>query len=409
MALTPHKLNEDPVAPESAGENGRSKAVPTTEPRFLQLLLWAVGIFLAYRGALFVLDFFGVNLTNRMGRCRKHWAMFGEGHYFLNGFFRWDAGWYRTIALEGYSFNPNRGSAVAFYPLYPYLCRYLGYAVGSPFAAALIVSNTATLGVLIYVRKLGAHFFGHQSGKLAATLLLLFPGSFFLSAFYTEALFLTFACGSMFYYFKEKYLWCGLLGLLAMLTRSTGLVLFGALSLDLLVQLIRRDRRFEPRMLSLLLIPLGLGLFMAILQVQVGDPLAFSKTMHHWGRYPSWPWNSLWDALSAIKWNFPKSDQNVQKLLDCLWAIGFLGMGGTMIWRRYPVALWSFVLAGVLLPLGTHNLASMNRYVFSLFPAFLLMAEVCRKYPALERPLLVSSGSMLAVYSLRFMECGWAG
>lgn len=389
-----------------------SSAAPSRkqgEPQFWQLLRWAVALFLAYRGALFVFDFFGLNLTHRMGRCRKHWAMFGPGHYFLNGFFRWDAGWYRTIVLEGYSFNPDRGSAVAFYPLYPYFCRYLGYLVGSPFVAALIVSNTATLGALIYIRKLGTQLFGQEEGKLAATLLLLFPGSFFLSAFYTEALFLCLSCGSMLYYFRKQYLWCGALGLLAMLTRSTGLVLFGALALDLLVSLIRKKQHFFPAMLGLLLIPLGLGIFMIILHFQVGDALAFSKTMHHWHRYPAWPWTSLWDAFGSVNWSFPKNDQNVQRLLDASWAVSYLAIGAAMIWRRYPVALWSFVLAGVLLPLGTHNVASMNRYVFSLFPAFFLGARLCKRYPAVERPLLVSSAFLLALYSLRFMQCGWSG
>src|SRR6185436_12814034 len=113
----------------------------------------------------------------------------------------------------------------------------------------------------------------------AVIFLLVFPSSLFLSAFYTESLFICLASGAMYHYFRRQFLWCGLLGCGAMLTRSTGLPLFGALALDLGWQCYRRAERWQWRMLLLLLIPAGLGLFMLMLQYQVGDPLAFAKVL----------------------------------------------------------------------------------------------------------------------------------
>jgi len=80
-----------------------------------------------------------------------------------------------------------------------------------------------------------------------------------------------------------------------------------------------------------------------------------------------------------------------------------------MALKRQPTALWAFVGSATLLPLLTFNLTGMNRYVLVLFPAFLFLAQVCQRRPELERWLIFASAFFLAIYSLRFMQCGWAG
>jgi hypothetical protein len=394
-----------PPVPE-ATQLVRTRAAPDGA---LRLFLAALATFLVWRGSLYLFDFLGLNLTPRMGRCREQWEVFGGEHYFWNGFFRWDAGWYRQIVLRGYRFRPDGPSSSAFYPLIPYLSRYLGYLLGNPFVAGLVVANTATIGTIFYLRRIGRLLFNDEVGKLAVILCLLFPSSLFLTAFYSEGLFVCLSVAACFYYLRDQYVWCGVLGFFAMLTRSTGMVLFLALSLDLAVRLLRRQARFRPSMLALLLIPLGLLTFMAILQHQVGEPLAFGKAVAHWGRENAWPWATLAQVFRTTNWAFPRNFQNVQALLDAGFAIAFLVIGVWMALRKERVLLWSFVLIGTLLPLSSSNIASTNRYVLSLFPAFFWLARVCQGRPQLERYCIFASSFFLCIYSLRFMQCGWAG
>ena len=159
------------------------------ESNLLLLLRAALVTFIVWRGALYAFDLLGLSLTPNMGTCRKQWEVFGKGHEFWNGFFRWDAGWYSLIARNGYSFHPEKASSVAFYPLYPYLARYVGVPFGSPFVGGLIVSNAAAVGAIFYLRRLGTRLYGEPVGALASIFLLVFPTSFFLTAFYTEGLF----------------------------------------------------------------------------------------------------------------------------------------------------------------------------------------------------------------------------
>ncbi|MEY4551098.1 MAG: hypothetical protein RL685_7293 [Pseudomonadota bacterium] len=158
------------------------------------------------------------------------------------------------IVRRGYTYSPDGTSSVAFYPLLPYLTRYLAQLIGSVPVAALIITNSATIGAIV--------------------LLLVFPTSLFLSAFYTESLFVCLAAGSMYFFCRERYLWCGLLGFAAMLTRSTGVALFAALTLDLLWSWYRARQPPSLWALALSLIPTGLGAFMLILYLQVDDPMA---------------------------------------------------------------------------------------------------------------------------------------
>ena len=81
-----------------------------------------------------------------------------------------------------------------------------------------------------------------------------------------------------------------------------------------------------------------------------------------------------------------------------------------LVARAHARTRWrAFVLLGVLLPLTTYNLGSMNRYMLGLFPAFFAFAKWLEGHAELERWLFFSFAFFLAIYSLRFMQCGWAG
>ena len=371
--------------------------------------LLALGYFALFRGALFLFDYVGIHLMPPVAPCRQQWEPFGAGHNFWNGFFRWDGGWYRSIILNGYVFRPQGASSTAFYPLFPYLSKWLGAVVGSPFVAGLIISNVATVGGLYYLLELGGRFFEDAIVERAVVLLLVFPTSFFQSCFYTEGIFFCMAAASMSHFYRDRYVTAGVFGGLSMLSRSWGLVLFAALAGELAWRLLRRQTRFRPSMLGLALIPAGFGVFMLVLHYTVGDAMAFFKAMSNWGRVRSLPWATLVDAFGSRTLLLPEQFAATQRVLDAVAAVGFLGIGGTMLWQGFPLAMCLFVLGGVLLPLSTYNLDSMGRYTLSLFPAFFWLGKVSVHHPRVDRLLMFGFAFFLAIYSLRFMRCGWAG
>src|SRR5262249_28091317 len=105
----------------------------------------------------------------------------------------------------------------------------------------------------------------------------------------------------------------------------------------------------------------------------------------------------------------PEHFEDAQEVLDALTAIGFLAIGAAMARERYPVAMWALVLGGVFLPLTTDKLESMGRDVLCLFPAFYFLGSKCNEPPRLERFLLFASVFFLALYTVRFIRCGFSG
>lgn len=366
-------------------------------------------IFLIWRGSLFLFDFIGMHYTyERTNNSNKDYQAYPQKErYFLDGWFRWDSGWYKRIAEKGYYIEGHQ-SNVAFFPLFPYLSRYLGYLVGSHFLAGFLISNFSTLFALFFMYLIALSMTDEARAKRSLILLLLFPASFFLSAYYTEGLFLLTITGSTYFFFKKNYLLSGLFGMAAMLTRSTGIIVFVSFGLYLLFEILKKRERFSPRMLFLLLIPSGLLIFMVMLESQVGDPFAFSKYQSGWGRHFVFPLFTPFIELYKVNWSFPRDDVNIQKLMEAINSIFFLIIAVIMIVKRYNPVLWMIVLFGVLLPLSTGKVMSMIRFSSVLFPAFYYLSDLCedRRF---ERFIIFLFTFFLAIYNLRFLNWFWAG
>jgi len=242
---------------------------------------------------------------------------------------RFDSGIYLDMARHGYApaSTLHTFSNWAFFPLYPLLIFVLApLFAGSRDAysiAGLFISNGAALVAVIYLYRLVRREFGSQVASRTIIFLALFPTSFYLSAIYTESLFLacTVAC---IYYARTHHWWLtGICGGLVALTRPQGCVLllpvvweyWQALSDEyaplpnlqgkpLLEQaqnwlssrvrgplLAAQALRSWLSLLALTLIPAGLFAFMLYGKIQTGDFLAtFHNQQWGWGRSFEYPW-----------------------------------------------------------------------------------------------------------------------
>ena len=98
---------------------------------------------------------------------------------------RWDSGWYRSVAVEGYHYSGERESNVGFYPLYPLLARGLSsLARAAIFPTGIALSLVCLGGALLFAGDLFAEWGGPGMGAAGVAALLCYPTSFFLAAFY---------------------------------------------------------------------------------------------------------------------------------------------------------------------------------------------------------------------------------
>ena len=195
----------------------------------------------------------------------------------------------------------------------------------------------------------------------------------------------------------------------AMLCRSSGMTLFVAFGCVLVWRLIKHKEQFRWEMLSIGLIPFGLSIFMLILYLQVGDPFAFVKIQAAWGRSQTLPFLTLYNGFLQIDWSFPRQEGHVIHLVDLFFTLSCL-ITCFVMWRRnYPGILVWLVLLGVLVRLSTGTLMSMSRYILVLFPAFIVLSDLCQNRVWLERFLFYMFSFFLCMFSLRYMNWFWAG
>lgn len=333
---------------------------------------------------------------------------------------RWDGIWYLQIARSGYR-NPL---AAAFYPLYPLAVHVASWLTGSLPVAALVVSLAAMLAGLVAVHRLTELELGPRCAKATVRLMAFGPMAVFLSAAYTESLFLALSAGTLYCSRRGRWAYAGLLGGLAALTRVTGV----ALLLPVLVLFLygpRADaaprapaRWWTPRhrlswqILWALLIPVAALGFNAYLSLR-GHGL--TSTVSAQGQYLDHDfalpfvtaWNGLvagWQQLtlelrgvSPLFYRNQELFQSVSLLLALCALVGVL--------RRLPVAYGAYVAGGLLLtlsyPTSGDPLRGLARYASVLFPL-----QMWAGAWAIERRLdgtLVRGGCLLLVlFTIQF-------
>ncbi len=329
---------------------------------------------------------------------------------------RWDTGFYVSIAEEGYRFQGVPLPSVAFFPLLPLLIRGGALLVGDAVLAGVLISNGALLLATLLLYRLAADSWGHRVAERTVWYLLIFPTAFFGAALYTESLFLLLAVGS--FYLARRGLWesAGLLGLATALTRFTGLILAPVLLVEWLDRWsqARQGRGRRPPLWALLtpgLVPLGTLAYMAYLDRVFDDPLAFVHGAAAWGREPRSPLETVAELFRqpAEGWGqaLLAGRVHVDNWMDFLLVLLFLGLGLVLLGRKR----WSeatFVLLGAAIPFSSGLLMSQRRYVWVLFPAFILLAQWGER-PWVDRLITTLSLLGLALFTALFANGYWVG
>jgi hypothetical protein len=291
---------------------------------------------------------------------------------------RWDSGWYIAIINYGYSFNENKNSTVAFFPLYPLLISGVSKIIPiNYFYIGQFISWLALLGALLALYKLLRLDYSDVFSFRVLLYLLIFPWSFFLAAVYTESLFLLLVVSSFYYARKGNWPAASLLGFFAALTRISGILLLPALLYEFYAQ----NKTLKNKHIAwLALIPAGLLTFMLYLKLKTGYFLAFLYNQTTYERTIAFPLTTIWiDFKNTI---FFLRDGNVMKM--SFYALSLLTLGVCVIllikkYREIRTSYLVFAILSILLPLCTGTTISLGRYFLSIFPIFIAAALVENK------------------------------
>lgn len=370
-------------------------------PRMRRHIAFVLKTWLLFRAALLFLMYFARTQFPNSIRL--------QGKGFLHAFTAWDGRWYHDIVKNGYSYTPGRESNVAFFPAYPYTVRGLCKAAGAlgwkqiaanDFLVGVWLSNVLFVFALLLLYAWVLEEGGEAMAKRAVRYALVLPSTHFFSAFYTESMYLFAVCGA-FYAWRTRRPWLFVpFGFLAGCTRSSGIILVGAMFLGELVRFVEEPKQRKRILLwspAWLAPAAGLGCYMLHLKEQVGDPMSFSKTMAAWGRTWDFPWNGIIREFQYPLEAYRQFEACLTILLLPLAIYAFF---------RLKLVYGSFFLVSTLLATSTHMTASVLRYTVGTGVVFLLFASFGEK----RDRILVPVFALLAGFAATCFAGGyWSG
>jgi hypothetical protein len=350
---------------------------------------------------------------------------------------RWDSTWYLEIAGGGYT--PTDPARSAFFPLYPLLVSVVSAPLGGALVpAGLLVSWSAALGFLALLHRVVARARDAATASTVVKVAAYVPPAIFLSAIYTEALFLLLSLGTLVAARRDRWALAGVLGLVAASCRSIGILLV----IPLLVEYLwgRRsagetrlvDRWWQPRhplrrdVLWIGLVPLGFLAYATYLGLATGDPLGAVAAQGDWERRFLTPVGGLLEGVWAVVgrlgdiaglWTVPRLVPTQAPgvtlardvvLLACVVVALAVLWGGR---RRLPASWVAWGAVSLAYPLSVPStiqpLMSLPRFSMACFPIVVALGLWAHKGRRMRwlAPLMLT---LQAAWAVVFVAWVWA-
>ncbi len=292
---------------------------------------------------------------------------FRHSSFFLD----YDGAHYLYIAGHGYPplYPPEGGYLAysAFFPLLPWLTRWLSYVTHLPLeTSAFLIVTAAGLGACVGIWWLALETLGdREAAGRTVMLALIWPASFVLSMNYSEGLLIVSAAWCLLALRRQRWVWAGVAGLLASLARPDGVVLAVSCAWCAFVA-IRATGSWRP-LIAPLLAPLGMVGYFTFLAVRLDDPfLWFKAEKRGWGvgfDFGQTFVSNIGEAVRHPMGQFdlvPSSLAGIVGILLVLWACR----------ERLPTEQILYAVGILVLTLGSGFGGSIPRFVMHAFPLF---------------------------------------
>jgi Gpi18-like mannosyltransferase len=268
------------------------------------------------------------------------------------------------------------------------------------FVSGIVVSNLALLVALSYFARLVRLDADEATASRACLYLLVFPTTFFLSAVYSESVFVSVTLAAFYHARRNQWLTAGFFGALAALSRSPGILIAVPLAVEYVAQRHFQWRKIRPDVLPLGLIPAALGGLMFYFHLRFGNMFATQDAQASWGdgwgifRGPLYPFIQL-----ATR---PLGGHDLIDLTFALFAL-ILSVYAAI---RFRLSYGVYAVLTYLFLSSWGSFDSMPRYVLVIFPAFIALALWGRN-EIFHRAYLVVASGFAVFFMMAFTLWRW--
>lgn len=308
-------------------------------------------------------------------------------------FVGWDSDWYARLF--------NNYDTYSWPPVYPYLLRListiLAFEENQFVKSAVLVNLCSYFAISFYFWKYVGFYYSHHSRHRAVLfstgtcLLFTYPGHNVFFAAYAESLFLALTLGAIYFYLKGSMGIASLLVSISTLTRNMGVFLCAALILDGFVKFYQKEITLK-QLGTLCLAPMPFVAWSIYLYVVVDanmfaaqQPWIAELITNHGISPEENP--KVW----VIKYLF--FSQKKEALFNWI-CIGFIAILGVK--KRSPEFLYAAILYTSLV-VHTYRPFPWTRFLSTLFPLYLVGAELLLNNPKLRHLTLVAS-AIISIY-----------
>jgi hypothetical protein len=301
----------------------------------------------------------------------------------------WDAGWYHSIARDGYTFDGDLTAErnVAFFPLHPFVVRWLVAATGAPIWAtqtAVSIAFSAAGGFLLARALLPS--LAPRYVAMGAFLIAFSPFAIYLYNGYSESAYFFAVCLLM-YALRERprLALAALAVILASLARPWGILTGAVLAVCLLYRHGRDDGPSLPAIvLTLCAASLGFIGITMYFDARFGDPLLFIHATSVWDRTTTSFRSSVLTAQGIFE-GLSRFRESASNSLAVGVVLYLVAIAVTALARRWLPRDW-FVLVAFhavafyfLTYRSPHAVLNAGRYSLLLFPAAFYALAVFRR------------------------------
>ena len=314
-----------------------------------------------------------------------------------------DATRYIDIAQHGYVTQGENAINLVFYPLYPLLMRWLGWLTYSLPLSGVIISHIGYCAASILLYELILLDGDRRNAWDGVLLMALYPFSMFALGVFTEGIFLALSIGCLYALRKRRFLAAGIVGFLAALTRTQGMLLFFPAVYEWVTL------RFGPgkeklrwQDVFLLLIPAGFGVYLGINGALYGNCFQFLKFEAGEPWYQSTQWIGQNIALQyGLAGEYPALAWYIYILQIALYFFILAVLGWGVRQREHMAYL---LYGGVYLGFSYLSgwMISGGRYMLCCVPVYIILSKVKDGLP--RRFLLLGAGLLFFLYSLLYLR-----
>ena len=218
-----------------------------------------------------------------------------------------DSEHYLNMAKYGYT----EPLLYAFFPLYPVLIKIFTFIIPSYQISGFLISNIASFLSLLIL-----HNMTKEKDNLWLILCFVFtPILGYTSLLYTESLYILFTLLGYYLYKKDKYILSSIIVGLSILTRNSGIILWGAIGLDMLFRFFtKKDKPIKFKNIVIFgVISLTIGMIYPLyLYEETGDLLKFiSVQPEYWYKASGTPLDNFLSVIIVLKRSGPELFMNI--------------------------------------------------------------------------------------------------